>query len=77
MSKCIHSLQWRFANSKSCPFCIIEQLEALIVRAYTNGYGRGHNDTVESCYTDVYPCDQDTYFAEEVDEWIKEQEATK
>ena len=57
--------------------CTIAELKLLIVRAYTNGYGRGHNDTVESVYTDVFPCDQDTYFAEEVSEWIKEQEAIK
>ena len=30
VSKCIHSLQWRFENSKSCPFCRIAGLEARI-----------------------------------------------
>ena len=46
---------------------------SILVRAYTHGYGRGHDDTVEGSYTDVLPVDMDTYFAEEVEEWLSEQ----
>ena len=45
----------------------------LLVRAYTQGYMRGHNDTVEGGYVDVLPCDEDSYFAEDVAEWKQEQ----
>ena len=33
VSKCIHSLQWRFENSKSCPFCRIAELEDKLEQA--------------------------------------------
>jgi len=28
-------------------------MEGEIIEAYTSGYERGHNDTVESCYGDA------------------------
>ncbi len=49
------------------------QVAVLLIRAYTDGYGRGHNDTVEGDYVDILPCDRDTYFAEEMTDWISEQ----
>ena len=32
MNKCIHSMQWRFEHSKTCPFCKIAELQATIER---------------------------------------------
>ena len=61
-------------TARPCDTDRIKALKVLIVRAYTHGYMRGHNDTVESCFTDIVHTDEDTYFAEEVAEWIMEQQ---
>ena len=45
----------------------------MLVRLYTAGYKSGHNDMVEGIYMDVYPENESTYLAEEVREWLKEQ----
>ena len=42
------------------------EAEKLSVRLYSQGYGRGHDDTVEGVYIDVLPCDEETYFQDEV-----------
>ena len=42
------------------------EAEKLSVRLYSQGYGRGHDDTVEGVYIDVLPCDEETYFRDEV-----------
>ena len=35
---------------KPCPFCV----RKLIIAGFMQGYEVGHNDTVESCYTDAH-----------------------
>ena len=44
----------------------VGEAEKLSVRLYSQGYGRGHDDTVEGVYIDVLPCDEETYFQDEV-----------
>lgn len=44
----------------------------LLTALYNAGYSNGHNDTVESCYTDVLPVDADTYHDDMVDEWLQD-----
>lgn len=39
-----------------------KELLALVAHLFATGYGSGHHDTVEGNYTDVFPCDLDTYF---------------
>lgn len=50
-----------------------ELLTKLMTRLYASAYHDGHNDTVESRYTDVLPCDADTYHEDVVSEWMDEQ----
>ncbi|MEE8308395.1 MAG: hypothetical protein V3R81_14095 [Gammaproteobacteria bacterium] len=38
-----------------------EKIMPLMVWLYNQGYGSGHHDTVESCYTDVLPAEMATY----------------
>jgi len=38
---------------------LTDREKVLIVAAYASGYERGHNDTVESCYTDADDCAED------------------
>ncbi len=45
-----------------------EELNNLYVHAYT----RGHNDTVEGQYVDILMDDYDTYFNDEIEEWLGE-----
>lgn len=40
---------------------VINPLLPLLTHIYNTGYNNGHNDTVESCYTDVLPIDMETY----------------
>jgi len=58
---CISTLRERIAT-----------LKKVSVRLYNQGYHAGHNDTVESCYTDILPVDMDTYHADVVAEILKE-----
>jgi hypothetical protein len=46
----------------------------VVTRMYTRGYRSGHHDTVEGQYTDVFHCDQDTYFADEAAEILRDDE---
>ena len=39
---------------------------------YAAAYHAGHHDTVEGNYTDVYPCDMDTYHEETVADFLEE-----
>ena len=50
----------------------LEALGNLQCRLYNSGYHAGHEDTVESCYTDIYPVDMDTYHANIVKEIVNE-----
>lgn len=45
---------------------------ALMVEIYNQGYGSGHNDTVESCYTDIHRDDMTTWHQEEVEELLSD-----
>lgn len=38
---------------------LTEREHHLIIAAYMNGYENGHNDTVESAYTDAYESGRD------------------
>ena len=42
---------------------------------FCTAYRRGHEDTVEGCYTDVLSNDWDTYFDEETTEILEESNA--
>ena len=44
------------------------------VKLYTQGYMRGHDDTVDGCFTPILPVDEDTYFKEDVEQALKEVE---
>lgn len=46
-----------------------------LIRAYTDGYGAGHEATVEGGYVHIYQCDRDEYFAEHMEDWIKDNAA--
>ena len=46
------------------------ELEAIQCHIYNSGYHAGHEDTVESCYTDIFTCDMDTYHQEVVSELV-------
>jgi len=48
-----------------------------VIRLYNTGYHAGHEDTVESAYTDIQPCDMDTYHKEEVKEIIDDMNHSK
>jgi len=54
----------------------VDALKSHSVYLYNVGYGAGHNDTVEGCYTDVFPVDAHTYHDDIVggllDELLKE-----
>ena len=50
----------------------VDKLRKLSCILYTQGYGRGHNDTVEGDYVHIYPQDEDDYFSEEVEQIIEE-----
>lgn len=50
----------------------IAELQSQMVRIYNLGYHAGHEATVEGGYTHIYPCDMDTYHAEEVQELLEE-----
>ena len=47
---------------------VIGSQNNLLVYMYNMGYGQGHNDTVESCYTDVFPVDAHTYHSDIVND---------
>ena len=47
--------------------------EKLQVYLYNMGYGAGHDDTVEGCYTDILPVDAFTYHNDMVSDILKEQ----
>lgn len=53
------------------------KLQAQIIRIYNSGYHAGHEDTVEGMYTDIYPCDMDTYHTEEVQELLEDLKGEK
>ena len=46
----------------------------ILTQIYNTGYGSGHHDTVENCYTDVLPVDLDSYHSEIVAELMNELE---
>ena len=48
----------------------VAALKASQVYLYNQGYGAGHNDTVEACYTDIHRDDVDTWHAEVVAELL-------
>ena len=50
----------------------VEQGEpvAWATRLYNTAYHAGHHDTVEGCYTHVYPQDMDSYHEDIVQEWL-------
>ena len=50
----------------------LDAVKSMHVRIYNSGYMAGHNDTVEAIFTDIYPCDMDTYHEEEVAELVVE-----
>ena len=54
----------------------VAALEEQQVWLYNQGYRAGHNDTVEGCYTDVFPCDMTTYHADDVAELMREDSPT-
>lgn len=45
-------------------------LRTAVAHAYTQGYRRGHHETVEATYADVHWTDEDTYFADDANEII-------
>lgn len=47
-----------------------DALLRLVTRAFNNGYGQGHDDTVEGCFTCVEPVDTDTYHSDITSEII-------
>ena len=49
----------------------VERLQGLTVWMYNQGYGAGHNDTVEGCYTDVLPVDKFTYHDDVVSDLLE------
>ena len=49
---------------------VIKPLLPLLTQIYNAGYGSGHHDTVEGCYTDVLPVDADIYQDDIVEELI-------
>ena len=51
---------------------VINPLMPLLTLVYNAGYNNGHNDTVESCYTDVFPGDAETYHEDVVFELVAE-----
>ena len=53
----------------------VERLRGFLVPLFTSGYRKGHHDTVEGGYTDVYQCDSATYFADDVADWIASETA--
>lgn len=52
--------------------CYIKISMADLCHMYAAAYHAGHHDTVEGNYTDVYPCDMDTYHEETVTEFLEE-----
>lgn len=52
--------------------CSIKISMANLCYMYASAYHAGHHDTVEGRYTDVYPCDMDTYHEETVTEFLEE-----
>lgn len=46
------------------------ELVAWATRLYNTAYHAGHHDTVEGCYTHVYPQDMDSYHEDIVQEWL-------
>lgn len=44
----------------------------LLINLYNLGYHSGHHDTVEACYTDIFPQDMKTFHADEVIEIIED-----
>ena len=47
-------------------------MSRLITNIYNCGYQAGHHDTVESCYTDIYQLDMDTYQEDLVEDLLSE-----
>lgn len=43
---------------------------AWATRLYNTAYHAGHHDTVEGCYTHVYPQDMDSHHEDVVQEWL-------
>jgi len=49
-----------------------DNINVICTEIYNHGYNRGHNDTVESAYTNVYPEDIKTYHSEIIQELLKD-----
>ena len=54
-------------------------LQKIITHIYNTGYNNGHNDTIESCYVPILPCDMNTINSDIVSELVQtlEEEFTK
>lgn len=51
---------------------VIDPLLPFLTHIYNAGYNDGHNDTVEGCYTYIYPVDMETYQDDFVAELVKD-----
>lgn len=49
---------------------LLEAFEASLARAYAAGHQRGHEDTVEGIFTEVWREDASTYFADDIREMM-------
>jgi hypothetical protein len=65
-----HTLDRRADSRPKCGECVVS-VRALR-RLYGCGYKAGHNDTVESVYTDVLDSEMEFYHKEEVREFLEE-----
>lgn len=68
---------WKFRparNFKRKGEAMNEELKKLMIHIYNSGYHAGHHDTVEGGYSNIFPCDMETYHEEVVSELIEELE---
>ena len=56
----------------NCPDDSVVISKELLITLYNNAYNAGHEDTVESQYTFILPCDIAEYHSDIVDEWLDE-----
>jgi hypothetical protein len=64
----IEELEAELAALKAAP----QAIESDLIYSFNSGYQRGHNDTVEGCFTDVAYVDYRTYHADVVQDLIED-----
>jgi hypothetical protein len=62
--------KWKYQQMLAAAPAVQGEPVAWATRLYNTAYHAGHHDTVEGCYTHVYPQDMDSYHEDIVQEWL-------